>query len=196
MRLEGARRNQRSAEVRRRLRGEVRRQHDAITERRQARIAIAQSVLRLGLSLPDGHDAQHLGQILDDRLGAQLVEIEPVYAGFREGFGDIKEEAAAVRTRRLGNDHIDDDLALRRQQRRKTGVVRRHPADIGGQQAVKKTARVLACDLDDAAIRKQCCLHGFLPIPVQLPAQAAGAGALFSDCARSVRAARSYCRAS
>src|SRR5947209_4040563 len=49
--LECGRRDQRGAEVGRRLGGEMRRQNDAMAERRQARIAIAQSVFRHGLAL-------------------------------------------------------------------------------------------------------------------------------------------------
>ncbi len=163
--LECGCRHQRGTKVGRRLRGEMRGQNDAKPKGRQARIAITQSVFGRGLSLPDGHDAEHLGQILDDHLGAQLVEIEPIDAGFGERFGDIQEEAAAVLSGRLGNDHIHDDLALRRQQRRKNGAVRRHPADVGGQQAIEKTPHIIAGDLDDAAVWKQRCFHGFLPIP-------------------------------
>ncbi len=59
----------------------------------------------------------------------------------------------------LGDQEIDDDLALRCQQRAKPGLPRRELFDIGRDKAVEEVAGVLARDLDHAPIWKKRCFH-------------------------------------
>ncbi|MHC2508316.1 hypothetical protein ACVII1_003554 [Bradyrhizobium elkanii] len=61
--------------------------------------------------------------------------------------------------RYLGDQEIDDDLALRRQQRAKPGLSRAQLGDVGGDEAVEEVAGVLAGDLDYAPIWKKRCFH-------------------------------------
>ncbi len=131
----------------------MRRQHAARAQIAEAGVAVAQAVFGGGGAVPDREHAERLGQVLDDDLGAQLVEIEPLHQRRRERARAIEEKAAAVGGGRLRQDEIDDDLALRREQRGKAGPLRRHPVDVAGDQAVEELARVVAGDLDDAAIR-------------------------------------------
>ena len=130
-------------------------------ERRQARIGVARAHIRV-VPAPSqtAMHAERLGQILDDHLGAQLVEIEPLDKRRGERARAIEEEAAAVAGRRLGDDEIGNDLALRRraapQSARAPGVTL---SDVGGHKPVEEVARVVAGDLDDAAIGKKRCFH-------------------------------------
>jgi hypothetical protein len=72
--------------------------------------------------------------------------------------------------RYLGDQEIDDDLALGRQQRAEPGLPRAQLADIGRDQAVEEVAGVLAGDLDHAPIRKKGCFHSqnwlFFQVPL------------------------------
>ena len=111
------------------------------------------------VAVPDRHHAEHLGQVLDDDLGAQLVEVELLHQRRRQRARAIEEEAAAVRRLGLGDDAIDDDLALRGEQRGKPRGAGRHLVHVGGEQAVEKLARVVAGDLDHAAVGEKCCFH-------------------------------------
>ena len=60
---------------------------------------------------------------------------------------------------RLGDQEIDDDLALRRQQRPEAAEARAELRHVGGHEAVEEDARVLARDLDHAPVGKKRCLH-------------------------------------
>ena len=71
--------DERRAELRRRLAGDVRRDHAAQPERGQARVGIAQAGPAGAGAVPDRQHAERFGQILDDHLGAQLVEVEPLH---------------------------------------------------------------------------------------------------------------------
>ncbi len=150
---------ERGAEVRCGFSRKVRRQHAAQPECRQARVRVAQAVLGLGRAVPYRHHAEHGGEILADHLGAQLVEVEPVDERDGERARAVDEEAAAVLGRRLGHDHVDHDLALRGEQRGECRALRRHLVDVGGEQPVEEFARVLAGDLDHAAIGQQGSFH-------------------------------------
>ena len=57
--------------------------------------------------------------------------------------------------RRFRNQEIDDDLALRRQQRTESPQARLEPLEIGGDEAVEEVARILARDLDHAPVGKK-----------------------------------------
>ena len=138
----------------------MRRQHAAQPQRRQARVGDSTGRIRWPRRRPRSRARR--GFRTDPRpidLGAQLVEIEPLHQRRRERARAVEEEAAAVGGRRLGQDEIDDDLALRRQQRGKAGPRRRHLGDVAGDQPVEEFARVVAGNLDDAAVGKQRCFH-------------------------------------
>ena len=70
-----------------------------------------------GLAVPDREHAEVLGEVLDRDLGAQLVEAELVGKRLRQRARAVDQEAAAMAGGRFGDQEIDDDLALRRQQR-------------------------------------------------------------------------------
>jgi len=138
----------------------VGRQHAAQPQRWKTRVAVAQAVFGDHAAVPDCEHAERLGQILDDELGPQLIEVEPLHEGRGERARAIEEKAAAVGGRRLRQDEIDNDLALRGQQRAKARGGRRHLGDVAGHEPVEEFARVVAGDLDDAAVGKQRGLHG------------------------------------
>ena len=58
--------------------------------------AIAQAESGRAGAVPDRQHAERLGQILDDHLGAQLVEVEPLHQRRRQRARAIEEIAAAV----------------------------------------------------------------------------------------------------
>ena len=138
---------------------QMRRQHHPQAKLRQSRIGIDQAVFGVRRAVPHRQHAQHLRQILGDHLGAQLVEIEPLHQRTRQRARTVEEEAAAVGGRRLGYDAIDDDLALRGEQRAKARLPGSNLGDVGRQQAVQEAARVLAGDLDDTAVGEKCRFH-------------------------------------
>jgi hypothetical protein len=94
----------------------MRRQHHALAERRQPRVGKYQAVFGRADAVPYRHHAEHLGQVLADHLRAELVEVELLDECRRQRPRAIEEEAAAILGRRLGDDAVDHDLALRRQQ--------------------------------------------------------------------------------
>ena len=129
-------------------------------ERRQARVGIAEAGLGRAGAVPDRQHAERLGQVLDDHLGAQLVEVEPLHQRRRQRARAVEEDSRRRRRRRFDDDEIDDDLALRREQRGKAGMARRHLVEVGGDQPVEELAGVVAGDLDHAAVGKKRCFHG------------------------------------
>jgi hypothetical protein len=72
---------------------------------------------------------------------------------------DNREKAAAIFGRRLSHDTIDDNLALRREQRAEAGLYRANLGDIGRQNPVQECPGVGACNLDHAAIGEKCRFH-------------------------------------
>src|SRR5262245_35598004 len=117
-------------------------------------------VVRIALAVPDGHDAERLGQILNHDVRSELIETEPLGEHPSECTRSIKEEAAAVRRVGLDNNKVGQDLALGCQQGCETGLARSYSAEIGGHEAVQKLAAVEPSHLDDAAVRKKRCFHG------------------------------------
>ena len=80
-------------------------------------------------------------------------------------------KAAPVSRGRAHDQHVEQDLPLRRE---KPGVARlalREPLDVVGQQALQKARRVFAVDLDDAAVPEQGSLvgHGGAPVALAKP---------------------------
>src|SRR6185437_7670247 len=69
------------------------------------------------LTIPRGEYTEAVGKIFDADLGAQSVEGEFVGKRLRKRFRAINQKAAAMSGRRLGDQEIDRDLALGRQQR-------------------------------------------------------------------------------
>ena len=137
----------------------MRRKHDALAERREPWITIDQAKIGIAVALPDRQNAEHLGQILADYLGAQLVEIELLHEVAGERPRTIEKEAAAVFGCRLCHNAIDDDLALRRQQCAEAGLYRANLGDIGRQKPIQKCPGVGAHDFDHAAIGEKCRFH-------------------------------------
>ena len=169
--------DQLGAEIDCRPGGEMWRQHAAHAQLRQAGVRIAHPIAavpgnrgrerasegwgmrgRVGAGdavVPDRHDAKRLRQILDDHLGAQLVEVEPFDQRRSERARAIEKKAAAVGRLRFPHDEIDDDLALRREQRAKSGLRRRRLRDVGGHEPVEEFAGNVAGDFDNAAVGKK-----------------------------------------
>ena len=58
----------------------------------------------------------------------------------------------------LGDEEIDDDLALWRQQCGEAAETRRDRPDIGRDQAAEEIARIFAADLDHAAVGEETLL--------------------------------------
>ena len=157
MRLVGGGVDDLRAEIGGRLRRHVRRQHDAHAQRREPRIGVAQAVFGRADAVPDRHDAEAVGEILDRGLGAQLVEIELLDEGRGERARTIEKEAVARPGFR--QDEIDDDLALRGEQGGEARARRRGLVHVGGDQAVEQAPGVVAGDLDDAAVGEKRCFH-------------------------------------
>ena len=141
-------------------RGKMRRQHHAQAERRQPRIGIAQAKFCRAAAVPGGEHAEHRGEIFDDHLRAEFVDVE---------FGNqcdakrplhVEEEAAAILRRRLGDDEIGDDLALRRQQRAEARRPGLELENVGGDKPMQKVPRAVTGDFDHAAVGEQGSLHG------------------------------------
>ena len=167
--------------------GEMRRQHHAHAERRQPRIGIAQAnPVRAalaqrgragGAAVPSGEHAQNCRQILNDYLGAQLVEVE--FFDQRRGLRlrNVEKKPAAILCRRFDDDEVGNDFALRRQQRAKTRLARLQVEDVGGDKPVEKTPRAIAGDLDHAAIGEKSSSHALsfpgIAMETMAPAHAA-----------------------
>ena len=158
-----ARRDEIRAELGRRRRGKVRRNHQAKPERRQARIGVAQAVFGdRRRAVPGGEHAERLRQILDHDLGAQFIEVEFFDERCDERPRRIEKEAAAVRRRRFGHEEIGNDFALRRQQRAKARRAGRELEHVGCDEPMQKIPRTVAGHLDDAAVREEGGLHAIL----------------------------------
>ena len=100
-------------------------------ERGVARIGKSEVGLDRGLAVPGREHAETVGEIFDRDLGAQLVEAELVGEALCQRARAVDQEAAAMAGRRLGDQEIHGDLALRRQQRAEPAEARaqqcRHP---------------------------------------------------------------------
>ena len=124
-----------------------------------ARIGEGQIGLHRRIAVPCRDYAETVGQIFDRDLGAQLVEAELVGEALRQRAGAIDQETAAMAGRGLGDQEIDDDLALRRQQRAEPAEAGPQQRHVGGDEAVEKVAGILAADLDHAPVGKKRCFH-------------------------------------
>src|SRR5262249_24940278 len=116
------------------------------------------------VTVPDRQHAECLRQVLGNDLGPELVEVEPLRESRSERARAVEEEAAAIGRLGLRHDEIDDNLALRGQERRKASLTRRHLGDVDGHESIEELAGIKAGDLDHAAVGKKRCLHGaYLP---------------------------------
>ena len=97
-------------------------------ERGVAGIGEGKVGLHGGLAIPGREHAEAVGEILDRDLGAQFVDAELVGERLRQRARAVDQEAAAMAGRRLGDQEIRNDLALRRQQRPETADARAGPA--------------------------------------------------------------------
>src|SRR3974390_2933493 len=73
----------------------------------------------------------------------------------------------------LGDQEVDGDLALGREQRAEAPLSRLKLRHIGGDQAIEKVARVLAGNLDHAPVGKKRCLHAKTSLEVIVEPQRA-----------------------
>ena len=93
------------------------------------------------------------------RRGAELVEVELVHQRLGDGARHVDEEAAAVLRRRFDDDEIGDDLALRGQQRAEARLAGTEIEDIGADEPMQKAPRVVAGNLEHAAVGKKGGLY-------------------------------------
>src|SRR6202034_3814342 len=96
---------------------ELRGQQNPKSELGVARISKGKLWLQCRFNVPCGEPAETVRNIFDSDLGAQPIKTELVGKRLRQHLGAIDQEAAAMSGRRLGDQEIDHDLALRRQQR-------------------------------------------------------------------------------
>ena len=173
------------------------REHAAAAQFGQAWVSVAQAVFPPACPVPDGHDAEHIGEILDDHLCAQLVEVEARNERGRERAGTVEEKAAALGGFGLRYNKVSDDFPLRGQQRSESSVPGIDLSGVARDQPIEKFARVIARDLDDAALGKQRCLHGRnLPersCSTQGGRAGVGSSALSRDPTRSLQRVGSRC---
>ena len=142
------------------LRREFGRDQDTPAELFAARIGKRQVRLDGGLAVPHREHAKTVRQILDNDLGAQLVEVKLLHEIASQRPRAIEEEAAAVLRWRLGDDEIGDDLALRRQQRAEARRPGLEVENVGGNKPVQKAPGAVTGDFDHATVGEQGSLHG------------------------------------
>ena len=92
-------------------------------------------------------------------LGAQLIEAEPLGEIGRLRRRAIEKIGGAVGVGRAHDDHVEQDLGLRREKRRIARLARREPLDVVGQETLQKAGRIRAAHANDAAILE---ISGFL----------------------------------
>ena len=95
-------------------------------ERGVAGIGEGQIGLHGGHAIPGSEHAEAIREILDGDLGAQFVDAELVGERLGQRARAVDQETAAMAGRRLGDQEIRNDLALRRQQRPETAEPRPH----------------------------------------------------------------------
>ena len=105
-----------------------------------------------GLVAPEGRDGAIGAHVSDRDLGAQLVEAKPLGEIGRLRRRAVDEIGGLLAARRAHDDHVEQDLALRREQRRVARFAWGQPLDVIGQQALQKGGRILAAHGKDAAI--------------------------------------------
>ncbi len=118
-----------------------------------------------GCAAPGGQHAELVGEVFHRHLRAQLVEIELGCKLGGQRLRAVEQQAAAVPGRRLGDEEIGDDLALRRQQRCKARGSGLQLGELGGHEVVEKVPRIVAIELDDATVGEKRCLHREMLLP-------------------------------
>src|SRR5204863_2258667 len=89
--------------------------------------------------------------VADVDLGAQLVEIETLCQVDSLVADGLEQKAAAG----LHDEEVEQDLALRGQQRGVDGGLRRQQVHVVADDPLQQLLGVLACDAHDASVRKQ-----------------------------------------
>ena len=93
------------------------------------------------------------GQVLDLHLGAELVHGEALRQG-RGALGLAIEKEAAFRV--FHDEEIEEEFALRRQQRRIDGFAGARALYIVGDETLQKGAHIRAGEAQDAAFGQDC----------------------------------------
>ena len=104
------------------------------------------------VAAPTGRHRDGFGQVLDRHFGAQLVEAQPSCEVRHQRARRVEQEAAAALLRRRHDDEIEQDLALRRQQRAEAGLPGTEFLHVGGDQPLEEARRIVAADVDDPSI--------------------------------------------
>ena len=103
------------------------------------------------LGVPEGGHGLIGAHVSDRDLGAQLIEAKPLGEIGRLPRRAV-DEIRRLLAWRAHHDHVEQDLALRREQRRIACFARMKPFDVVGQQALQKASRILAAYANDGAI--------------------------------------------
>ena len=104
----------------------------------------------------DGDRGEFVAAVGEIKLRPQFVQTEP----FQKIVGQRARTIEKIMLGRGRKDQkIEQDFALRREQRRKAGAARRKAENIIGHETVQKFAGVRPLRFDDAAIVEKDCLH-------------------------------------
>ena len=106
----------------------------------------------VGCAAPVGDDAAVGALVADRDLGPQLVEADSRLARSAACAAGQSSRKAGRRAGRAQDEEVEQDLALRRQQRGVARLARRQGLDVVGQQPLQEARRVLAVDANDAAV--------------------------------------------
>jgi hypothetical protein len=128
----------------------------------QARIVRDEGVrpVRPRRAVPAREHREALGRVGDRHLRPQLVEAEPLGEVGREGLEHVEVVAALLR--RLVDDEVEQDLALRGEQRAEPGPPGRDPVHVAGQEAVEEALGLVSADGHDAPVRQVTDRHSRL----------------------------------
>ena len=128
------------------------RHNGARAQRGGARIGVDEPARRLRLASPNGDDPI-VGAFVGDRdLGAQLVDRKPLGEIGRTGAIAIEEIGGASFGGRADDEEVEQNLALRGQQRSVACFAKLERLDVVGQKIVKEAGGVLAADAHDAPV--------------------------------------------
>ena len=151
--------DQRGAELGRGGRDEMRRQHHAQAERRQARIGKTQALFGRAGAVPGREHAEHRGKVLDHHLRAKFVDIE-----FRNR---VTQSARWISRKKPPPSWAGASVTMKSAMIFPCGVSKAEKRavpgveflNVGGEQAVQKVARAVAGDFDHATVGKKGGSH-------------------------------------
>ena len=136
--------------------GRSARQDRTPTERRRARIGVNEGAgQRIGRLAPIGDDTEIGAGVADRDPGPEFIDRQALGEVGGERHGTIQEKG----WRPAGgaqNEEIEQNLALRGQQRRVARLPRRQADNVVGQHPLQEAGRVLAFDANHAAVGKIC----------------------------------------